>query len=392
MAGLGQRFVADLMAELSIRLLDRIANTALTSAINPGTAVTVPVLTTDALYPGAQVVLGWQASSAEVVTVLTVPSPTAFTADVAAAHASGETVFGGTFPTQQTTDPIYTQSEILGYLAQAQNEFLTRVPLLFQTQQQFLAIGQTYQTLPATTIELERVAVQSLPTTTQFTISTISRTSDTVTAVTTASTAADSWTPNLPVFVQSVSDSSFNSPYSAAANAPFILATVSADGKTLTWPQSASDATSAGGTITRPVWTRLYEASQESLSLNYPWWPSQAQLGQPPRMWAEDRAGVYGWVVMPPPAGSYWLELLTSYRASETLGLLDNLLVPDIFAPYILYKALEYCFSKDGVRRSPTMARYCRGRFEFGVLLADRFMRNAIDKTGATGRAAGGSF
>ena len=107
---------------------------------------------------------------------------------------------------------------------------------------------------------------------------------------------------------------------------------------------------------------------------------------------AEDRAGVYGWLVMPPPAGSYWLELLTSYRASETLGLLDNLLVPDIFAPYILYKTLEYCFSKDGVRRSPSMARYCHGRFEFGVMLADRFLRNAIEKTGQLGRAAGGMF
>lgn len=392
MASLGQRYVTDLMAEIGIRLLEPFVNTELTASVSPGSSVTIPVLTTDALYPGAFVVLGWHGASAEVVTVLTVPSATSFTADITAAHASGEIVFGGTFPTQRPTDPIFTQSEILGYIAQAQNEFLTRVPLLLQNQQQFLALGQTYQTLPATAIELERVAVQSLPTASQFTISTISRTANVVTATTTASTSADAWTSGLPIFVQSVLDESFNSSYSSTANSPFVLDTVSADGRTLTWLQSAADATSTGGTITRPVWTRLYESSQESLSLNQPGWPSQTQQGQPPRMWAEDRAGVYGWLVMPPPAGSYWLELLTSYRASETLGLLDNLLVPDIFAPYILYKVLEYCFSKDGVRRSPAIARYCRGRFEFGVLLADRFLRNVIVKTGATGRAAGGMF
>ena len=389
---LGQRYVADLMVEIGLRLIEPFVNTTLTAAVSPGSAVTVLVVSTTSLYVGAQVVLGWHATDAEVVTVLTVPSATAFTADVANNHAVDETVFGATFPTQQPTDPIFTQSEILGYIAQAQNEFLTRVPLLFQNQQQFLSIGQTYQTLPATTIELERVAVESLPAANQFTISSIARTSDTVTAVVTSTTAADSWTPGLPVFVQSVSDTSFNSPYSSASNSPFALATVSADGKTLTWPQTASNAAAVGGTITRPVWTRLYESSQEFLSLNQPWWPSQAQQGQPPRMWAEDRAGVYGWLVMPPPAGSYWLELLTSYRANETLGLLDNLLVPDIFAPYILYKTLEYCFSKDGVRRAPSMAHYCRGRFEFGVMLSDRFLRNAIEKTGQLGRAAGGMF
>lgn len=378
-----QRYVADIMAEVALKLLEPLtvlplaspvaAGSAVTLTVSPSTAIPNPLPPTITLYPGAEVVVGWPPQTyadAEVVEVIEVLSPTQFTANLQNAHAAGETVFAATFPTQQPTDPIYSQQEILGYIAQVQNEFLTRVPLLFSFAQQLVTLGQAYQTLPATAIELERVAVESLPPQATFGIASITRAGGTVTATLSSTSAADSWTPALPVLVSGVTDSTFNS----ASNSAFTLATVSSDGLTLTWPQpSASDSASSGGQVSRPVWTRLYEASQESLSMNQSQW--QMQPGQPPRYWAEDRAGVYGWLVMPPPAGAFWMELLTSQRGPEALGLLSQLEVPDIFAYAIIWGVMEYAWTKDGVNRSPSLARFAKGKFDHYCLLADRYLR-----------------
>ena len=396
--GLGQRQVADLMVEIGLALIEPFCLQSLAAPLSPGSSVPIPLTpnpsttlpATSSLYPGALVVLGWQSpttpSPAEVITVQSVTDDSNFVAAaVANPHLAGEQVLGPTFSTQWPTDPIFTQSEILGYIAQAQNEFLTRVPLvlaLFPSQP--VLLGQTYQTLPPTTIELERVAVQSNPDSATFAITSLTRAGNEVTCHLAASALADQWTPGLPIQVFGASDSSFDS----ASNSTFLLTTVSTDGLILTWPQTGATASATGGQVSRPILTRLYESSQETLSLNQPWWQSQG--GQPPTQWAEDRAGVYGWLVMPPPQGNYWMELLASIRGSETLGLLDGFVVPDCFVPYLKYKALEYCFTKDGVQRSPSLARFCHGRFEFGVMLADRFLRNVIERTGQAGARMGG--
>lgn len=404
---LGTRLVADLLAEISFHLIEPITVQTLTASLDAGPAVTItldptssltfpaaPLPPTSYLYPGAQVVLGWQAASAEVVTVIAVVSETEFTANLVNNHTAGETLFGATFPTQQPTDPIFTQSEILGYVAQAQNEFLTKTPLIFEFfPSNLIELGQTNQLLPGTAIELERVSVQSNPSSTSFNIASIARVGNVVTATLSQSVSSDQWTAQLPIQVYGVADSSFNTANGSTidpTNATVLLATVSVDGLTLTWPQSGADSASSGGYVSRFVFTRLYESSQEQLSMNQPWWSSQP--GLPPTQWYEDRTGIYGWGVAPPPSGNFYMDLICSVRATEDLTLLDNFLLPDIFIPYVKYKTLEYCFTKDGVQRSPSMARYCKGRYDFGVMLADRFLRNVIEKSGRAGAAAGGNF
>ena len=84
------------------------------------------------------------------------------------------------------------------------------------------------------------------------------------------------------------------------------------------------------------------------------------------------------------------MELLTSVRASENLTLLSSFLVPDCFVYAIKWRALAYCWSKDGVQRSPTMARFAKGKFDFYCLLADRFLRAVVEKVGGGG--GGGNF
>jgi len=365
------------------------AGAAVTIALNPSTETTFPASplpATDCLYPGAMVVVGYQQPDAEVVTVIEVLSDTQFTANVVNAHASGETVFGATFPTQQPTDPIFTQSEIIGYIAQAQNEFLAKVPLIFEFfENNLILLGQTFQTAPGTMIEMERVAAQINPPWTMFNIASIERNAGTVTCVLTSPCLPDQWTAELAIQVYAVGDNSFNS----VNNSSFVLATVSQDGLTLTWPQDGLNSVSEGGYVSRPILTRLYESAQEQIAMQNPWWFSQSGN---PKAWFQDRSGIYGWGIAPVPGASFYTEILASVRGGEALGMLDSFMVPDIFVPYIRYKAMQYALEKDGVERSPSMARYCKGRFDFGVMLADRFLRNVVEKSGAAGAQMGGMF
>ena len=102
--------------------------------------------------------------NAEVITVnaiTTTPAP-AITAIFAKTHGIGTVVTAATWPLQQDTDPVYTQSEMLGYLARAQNEFLQAVPCVFQISRQTALIGQVVQVTPPTSIELNRVAASRI--------------------------------------------------------------------------------------------------------------------------------------------------------------------------------------------------------------------------------------
>lgn len=391
---LGKRQVVDLAAEVSFHLIEPVFLQSLSSSLAAGVAVNIlltpasPQPATTFLYPGALVVVGWHVTTAEVVSVIAITGPSSFTANLTNNHNIGEQVFGATFPTQVPTDPIFTQPEILGYIAQAQNEFLTKVPLIFQFLPfQELIIGQAYQTLPSNlVIELERVSVESLPASSTFQLASISRLADVVTATLTTSSLADQWTPGLEIYVFDVADPSYNS----TGNLPE-LASVSPDGLTITWNQTGPDSSSTGGIVVRPTYTRLYESAQEQIDLNLPW---QSGLPGPtiPVAWFEDRTGTYGWGVAPPPPSNFYVELLASVRGNEALGMLDYFMVPDIFVYAIKWRVLAYAWSKDGIQRSPTLERFAKGKFDFYCMLADRFLRNVMEKTGKAGAMMGGMF
>lgn len=377
---LGNRQIVDISAEIGLRLLEPIFNQTLASPVGPGTDLTITLNpssllpATQWLYSGALIVVGWHGSDAEVVEVINVTGDDTFTGTLVNAHAEGESVFGATFPTQQPTDPIWTQEEIIGYIAQAQNEFLTKVPLIFGfTENQVINAGQIYQTMPNTSVELERVAVETGQV--SFAISTVTRSGGVVTAVLPTSVNSDNWTPGLGVVVMGVANTTFNS----ASNTPFDLVSVSEDGFTLTWDQSGSNTASTGGYVSRPIWSRLYEANQNQIAMQNPAWQSDIST---PRKFFEDRSGVYGWGVAPLPDTNYWAELLTSIRGSESLNLLSNLLVPDVFAYPVIFKSLAYALSKDGVQCSPSLTKFFNSRFDFLVMLADRYLRNMVDSSG----------
>ena len=402
---LGQRQVVDLMVELSAHLLEPWFLQTLALDVGPGSPSTIvlnsssPLPATEYLYPGALVVVGWHADDAEVVEIIDVVDDNTFSGNLVNAHVSGESVFSATFPTQQPTDPVFTQAEIQGYIAQAQNEFLTKVPLIFEFFDQQTILGQSHQTVPDTAIELERVAVQTALT---FNLVSIYRQYDTVwaTVVPDVTQPPYNFLPGLGILIDEVSDPSFNS----ASNQPYVLTGAASwlpggggygaggygqggygggYGALLSWSQTDPNTIPLEGTgiLSLPLWTRLYESSQNQIAMQNPNWAVD-QSPSYPTNWFEDREGIYGWGLAPIPQAGFYLELLCSVRGPTFLNLLDSLEVPDVFAYPILYKSLEYCWNKNGIQRSPTLARWASAKFDYWVMLADRFLRNVVEKIG----------
>lgn len=153
-----------LMVEISGHLVEDIVNTSLTqpAAVSlPATPSTLFVTSTLAMYAGAQVVISQpDGTQPAIITILTFdPSTETCTAILPSAYSLGATLLGATFPTQQPSDPLFTQVEVLSYLARAQNEFLSKLPCIFQFTSQNIDLGVDYQALPANAIELERVSI-----------------------------------------------------------------------------------------------------------------------------------------------------------------------------------------------------------------------------------------
>lgn len=87
--------------------------------------------------------------------------------------------------------------------------------------------------------------------------------------------------------------------------------------------------------------------------------------------------GAYtGGGVLAVPSNLWFSEKIAADSAMGT-----PLLVPFVFTPYVKYGTLARAWAKDGEQRNPTNAKYCRLRYDFGVMLAKRFM--AWSKTDA---------
>ena len=123
---------------------------------------------------------------------------------------------------------------------------------------------------------------------------------------------------------------------------------------------------------------RLYELTQTELTMRDRNWKVETLLT--PTAFFEDRTGLYRWGVNGIPRSNFPVELLCSIRDTDSLTLLSGLLVPDICVPYVKYRVMQDCFSKDGVMSDPQRAAYCGQRFDRGVLATARW----LDATGAT--------
>lgn len=368
--GTGYRLAADLLCEISLHLVESFCFTPITS-IQPGgygdggygdypygdgppNAVIFPE-STNAMYVGAQIVVGWQAEDAEVVTITQIGSDGSIaTTPLANSHAAGDIILAPTFPTQQPTDPLFTQQEMLGYIARAQNEFLSMVSCIYAIFTQSAQYGQVFQNLPQTAIQIDRVAASTF----YQALTSLVRTGGVVTGTT---SQPHGLAKGLTPYVYGAVDDSFDGTIQVLT-----VPTTT----TFTYAQDGDDASTTGGALI--YWLRLYETTQAEITMVTRTWFNDYMNA--PAAWFEDRSGLYRWGFNGKPSSNFPIEMLCSIRDTDTLGLLDGFLVQDIYLHYVKYKAMEYIFSKDGVRMDPQRAAYCKDRFDRGVATVLRYI------------------
>jgi hypothetical protein len=361
--GTGFRTVWSMALEMSFHLLEPyLYSTTLSAVSAPGTA-TVQLLNlgypVPAVFVGAQLVIDTGASQ-EIITVTAFnanATPPTITATFALTHLAGVTIVGATFPTQASSgDPFFTTSEILSYIARAQNQFLADVPMIFALNTQTVTVGQVLQPLVCDSIEINRIASSYA----NVALSQLVRSGNTVTAT--------SISPH--GLVSGEKFAIFQTP-DPTFDGAFRVATV-IDSLHWTYSQDAANATTSGGGWAG-LWLRLLEVSQTELSMQNPFYRDQFVTSL--KAWWEDREGLYAFGVGPGvPSTNLPIEILCSIRDTDTLQLTDGFLTPDVFCHYIRYLSLSYVFSKDGEARDPMREKYCRMRYERGVITARRWL------------------
>ena len=329
---------------------------SLASPVVAGAGVTATIQSTTYVYPGAQIILEVPGNAEqEVVTILTVPTPTTFTANFANNHAAAAPAWGPTFPTQQGTDPIFTQAEMLTYLSRAQNEFLTAVPCYYQRFFQNVNPGAIYQATPPTAILIDRIAASAL----DIGITSMVRSGNTVTLTAASPTNLVQYNT---LSVVNATDSSFNGVFAVLTSpSPNII----------TYLQIGSNASTTGGSI--QSMRRLYEVTQEELVQQNRSW--QVNYTSTLQSWFEDRAGLYKWGVGGLPASTFPVELLCAVRDTDSLSFLDGFLVVDCCVHALKYLTLSYAWSKDGVAQQPQMAEFCLKRYAQVVPATQRYIQ-----------------
>ncbi len=129
--GVGSLIVANALTDISFLLIEPVVNTAA-----PAGGISAGVQTVNAwdasMYVGAYILVGVLGGDLEVVEITATVPGTSFTATFVNAHAAAEPIYAPTFPVQNTAgDPFFNQGEMLGYISDAMNEFLLRVPLVY---------------------------------------------------------------------------------------------------------------------------------------------------------------------------------------------------------------------------------------------------------------------
>lgn len=355
--GIGFVKVYRLLMEISLHLISQVSYTTLSAAVTPGLQ-TVNLASTVNLLAGNQVVVDAGLPTEEAV-YLSMVTSTQIQALFAQSHAAGAVLLGACFPEQANTDSFYTQSEIMSYISRAQNEFLARVPCYFALIYSQINFGQILQSLPCTPIELIRVAFSPA----NVAIVSLTRSANVVTAITQSP-------HNLGVGGKfSIIDSPLGVS-STLFNGAFQVATVIST-TSFAYPQNAAnDSVGSGGTVS--LWTRLKETTQEMLTLTNPNW--QGQYQSLPSFFYEDHTGLYTYGIDTRPTSNFPTEILCSIRDTDSLGLTDGLLVPDIMAHLIKYRALQYAWEKDGEQQSSQNAAYCKMRWERGIIASLRWL------------------
>jgi hypothetical protein len=155
--------VEQILEDVSLALIETLVNTTLGTSVTllGQTVVTPPSMV--GIYSGAYLLVD-TGTDQEQITVSAVTATT-FTAYFTLPHDASAPLVGATFPSGQTDHPLFTQNEILGYLADVQNDFLLKTRCIFGVTGTFsepanlaLVAQQRFYAQPPMAIRVERVA------------------------------------------------------------------------------------------------------------------------------------------------------------------------------------------------------------------------------------------
>jgi len=349
--GVGLRTVCDVLCEISYHLLENVVQAVCTN-FAAGPIITVSNQT--AMYDGAQVVVGWGLSNAEVVTITSVNGGgTINTTALVNSHNPGETILAPTFPSQVPVDEFFTQAQMIEWISRANNELLSQVPVAYLVSYQNLLYGQVFQNTPSNCIEINRVAASTY----YCALTSLTRTNDEVVAV---AQSPHGLAKGSTIFVQNAT---------AGFGGVFEVDTIISP-TSFSYPQTAADGSATGGAIL--YFSRIYETTQAEITMTDRTWRND--FVPTPGAWFEDRSGLYRWGVNGRPSSNYPVELLCSIRDSDTLTLLDGFLVPDTLVYLIKHKVLAYALGSENEQSDPARAAYCEQRFQRGVAAIRRYL------------------
>lgn len=295
--------VEQLLEDVSFALIEVIVNTVLQTPVSLIGVQSVTPASMNGIYPGAYLLVDTGIFQEQVIVVSV--TPTTFSAYFVFPHAVNAVVVGATFPSGVPDHFLFTQNEVMAYLADVQNDFLLKTRCIFGVTGTFsepanlsLVAQQRFYTQPDGIMRVERVA-RIIP------------------------------------------------------NAP------------------------------QPIMD-LYETTQSDLDMDNFAWSADSDV---PMKWFRDQIDTAQFGLEPMPNANGFLELWYSKRGPKsdlgTVPLNATLLIPDVMSHYIKYGILHRCWSKDGEVRDPLRAEYCRKRFDFGVVVVQRFMEGIGMDTGA---------
>ena len=345
----------DILTQVSFSLVEQIVNTTLGGAVSPGANIVTPPSMVG-IYNGALLIIG-SGTTREIVTASAV-APANFTATFVNAHPATDAIYAATFPSGQPPMFLFTQTEMLNYLVNAQQDFLLKVRLLYSIAQVNYAVGEQYFTQPGSAIRIERIARKVQPAVSTTLGATI--TTNGILPVT-ATVTPGSMLGIVPNAILSVGDTSSRE----------LIKIISTTLTTFTASFLNSHAPS-DPVVASATWLDLFNTSTADLDMLQQNWA--IDIGDPTN-WFQDATSATGYGVYPNPAPAGTLELWYSDRGPDSLALTDTLSVLDIFTPALKYKVLEMAFLKDGEQRDTQRAKFCTENYKFWVMAGVKFMR-----------------
>ena len=148
--------VMDALLDVSYALCEPVVLTS-AGAITAGPARAITPLSMDGIYAGARLLVGVYPNR-EAITVSSASGAT-FTADFSRSHDAGDPIVGATFPSGQPDKPLFTTDEVLGYIGDAQDDFMLLVRPMYGTSLVASVENRRIYDSPSDCIRIERIAI-----------------------------------------------------------------------------------------------------------------------------------------------------------------------------------------------------------------------------------------